>query len=149
MNREIFFRAWSMETKKMYWFDLTWGNFGHGGGGYIGMVEVGLPRDTTKSYEGNVRLVDPHDCEIMQSTGIEDKNGIYIYEGDIIRSFEQDDFTKEIIFKHGAFGYVSSHDNSFISFHSNRCNLEMIQKRIYQSEIIGNIHQNPELLNIT
>ena len=136
----MFFRAYNRETERMYWFDLMWGNFKQGGG-YIGMVEIGLPRDTVGSHKGNVRLVDPEECEIMQYTGLRDRNRVEIYEGDIYRVFDKigEDDNGEDIYKEYKYEVeyrtgICSIGFQFLSHHSN-------------IEVIGNIYQTPELLH--
>ena len=68
--REIKYRAWHKEQKQMYWFDVMWGNYSQGSG-YIGMVELGKPRESDSSYNGNQRFIDPHDCVLLQYTGFD------------------------------------------------------------------------------
>jgi uncharacterized phage protein (TIGR01671 family) len=82
--------------------------------------------------------------EFYQFTGLTDKNGKEIYEGDIVIGIEYSPFnfnanleeTKgEIVFDEILFGYCITDGNKPIS--------HMDEIRIF-----GNIHQNPELLNI-
>lgn len=82
-TKELKFKAWHREQQKMYWFDLMWGNFGRGGG-WIGMVEWGKPRYSDKIYNGNQTLIDPTECDILFSSGIEDVHCREIFDGDIV-----------------------------------------------------------------
>lgn len=73
---------------------------------------------------------------LMQSTGLKDKNGVEIFEGDI----GWDDHLEvhgQVIFENGAFKY--EWDN--IS--------EDLFEVTDDIEIVGNIHENPELLEGT
>lgn len=67
---------------------------------------------------------------IMQSTGLKDKNGKLIYEGDIIENFA---FRDIVIFTEGIFTTSRSVNNQPLNIHT-----ELL--------VIGNIHENPELL---
>lgn len=85
------------------------------------------------------------DCVLMQYTGVKDKYGKEICEGDIL--FEQyEDIMEEtgfgqikvaVGFANGSFGWIGENTkelHSFLEFPTN------------EAEIIGNIYENPELL---
>jgi uncharacterized phage protein (TIGR01671 family) len=124
--RELKFRSFYKPTKKMFWFDVMDGNHGRGNG-YIGMTPFGEGQDAHGNHRGNMILVDPNDCEIMQFTGLHDKNGIPVYEGDIL---SKDPFLK-VVFENGGFCF----SNDLLSG-SDR----LSQDRVGRLEIIGNIH---------
>lgn len=96
-----------------------------------------------------------HDCEIIdnqndnfdieQYTGLKDKNGKEIYEGDIIQ--EEIDFNSKMT--DGVFTYVVEWDNDTLSY-SLRGSDNSIHDELWQTNlsrrVIGNIHENPELV---
>lgn len=86
------------------------------------------------SYE-----VDPE--TVGQCTGLKDKNGKLIYEGDIVKGLFN--FGLEIMsvctFKDGAFGLTAKQCGAYhFSAFTSICNVKY--------EVIGNIRDNPELL---
>ena len=82
---------------------------------------------------------------VMQYTGLKDKNGVEIYEDDIVKTqvwtkidennSSGDWYIGEIIFRNGCFyGYFPK--------------LEVMENlQFFRYEVIGNIYENPELLN--
>ena len=91
---------------------------------------------------------------VGQFTGLTDKNGKEIFEGDIIRVTEEDEdsitgngFEHIGIVKYGCNGkFVSDYQTSFI-LHCKTWYKEegLLYSVRYGYEIIGNIHDNPEL----
>ena len=79
--REHKYRAWHREEKQMYWFDITWGNFGEGDG-WIGMIPIDEKK--INYFPSNQTQISPESVELMEYTNKEDKNGNEIYEGDIL-----------------------------------------------------------------
>ena len=122
--REIKFRAWNKNTKKMYKIGQitlekgTW-NYEPDNREYIGM---------SMPYQPSFIL--------MQYTGLKDKNGKEIYEGDIVKSYY----------------YIPKQDGTegerytikTIEYDEVRCkyNIDMFENL----EIVGNKWDNPELL---
>lgn len=126
MNREIKFRAWHKDLKKMF---------------KIGQITL---EEGTWNFEPNDRdfigMSIPYQPSfvLMQYTGIHDKNGKEIYEGDIV------EITKEcvcgkgiIVFKNGCF---------FIKVKENLLALYNCEFNNYKVKKIGNIYDNPEML---
>ena len=137
--RELKFRAWDKEYKKMWWFDLMWGNTVEHGSGWIGMVDS--PK-TEKYGEGilndNRVQVDPIGKEIMQYTGLKDKNGKEIFEGDILKRIDGENRVIKWSKASHSFEWFSDIlPNRF--WNSDDSDWEL-------SEIIGNLYQNPELI---
>lgn len=114
--REIKFRAWDKKRKRM--FAVTTLNAS-------GAVSVFIDDD-------GLYLLPAEQIELMQYTGLKDKNGKEIYEGDIVKSGPY--CGKPIVFEEGRYWLGEEPDDLFTS--SVRWDIE----------IIGNIHENPELL---
>jgi uncharacterized phage protein (TIGR01671 family) len=130
--RDIKFRAWDKKHNRFLGDDFLIGDDGK-----IFFVQFG----------NEIYLAVQEQYIIEQFTGLSDKNGKEIYEGDILKvyfHYDGDYFTKEqlcaVVFEEAEF-YGKPFKNKGIqnSFYE-----ALNQKEII--EIIGNIHENPELL---
>lgn len=118
--REIKFKVWN--TKKKCWVSRR--DIGINGYGQI--------------YLGSDLQNYPYqdDYVVMQYTGIQDKNGIEVYEGDIVTNITGDKGVVEYQLR--SKGYIP------INNYGHCCN------DVWESfEVIGNIYENPELLEAT
>ena len=84
---------------------------------------------------------------VGQFTGLRDKNGIGIYEGDILK-------IKETPFQIGGLHQVIFYEDRYLTYSILYNDVDQANKHplLYQIEyadahVIGNIHDNPELLN--
>lgn len=122
------FRAWDKETKTM--IEVSSINFEE----YLilgGYWEFGQ----TESIKFD-------EIELMQSTGLKDKNGKEIFEGDIV-----DYKGREAVVKwHGS--YASFIYRFVDELQERASDWEPLFLACYHFEVIGNIYENPELLEV-
>lgn len=135
--RDIKFRAWDKKTKKMRTVEsIGFGELSYYNEGYPVVNMIG--RDCINDKDIIINR-DSYQYELMQYTGLKDKNGKEIYEGDILL---YNNYIKTVIsYKNGAF--VRSYENSNIyllydSFITDGC--------LDNYEIIGNIYEDKHLL---
>lgn len=78
-----------------------------------------------------------HDCTVMSFTGFTDIKGVEIYEGDLIEK-DDDKFVRcgVVSFIRGCWMVASKSGERYFNLHW----------YLSQAEVIGNIHQHPELL---
>lgn len=133
--RQIKFRLWDKKNKDMLYYD-----------NYIvpkmtlnGVLEEWIGHTSSKPH---IPIYDnvSADYEIMQFTGLKDKLGKEIYDGDIVKAVITSNQGAEDI------------GNGYVDFHSGKCAFQVYLKNGEKSlscndEVIGNIYENPELLN--
>ena len=79
---------------------------------------------------------------LMQFTGLKDKNGKEIYEGDIIEYQQDNDHENDYPMRQAAVEYGHG------AFHINGHYFMAIQALANDCAVIGNIYENPELLKV-
>jgi len=133
------FRAWHKAEKKMCEVSLI--NFDKGA------FLIGVKKGEDEYIEGGKKIViapeDGRFCEwnefdLIQFTGLKDKNGVEIYEFDIVAiDNEENPVITKCIYEPGYFTLLDSAGGSWTRqlFHQ--------QERL---EVVGNRFENPELL---
>jgi uncharacterized phage protein (TIGR01671 family) len=133
MKREIKFRAWDKKKKK--WVQLN------------DETRIGfyLSQEQDKIEVYILRLgFDYKNLVLMQYTGLKDKNGKEIYEGDVLanREVHGDSFYCLVEYQlDGFYGTTYPSRNHSMPLHT-----IMTYEGAEYNEIIGNIYENPNLI---
>ncbi|MEC1863158.1 YopX family protein [Bacillus licheniformis] len=143
--REIKFRAWDENSQEMIY--------------EIGITPEGIPYSIPDNAEASDQFNYYPSCHKMQYTGLKDNTDREIYEGDIIHCVHwffdgneiEEHFTASVGFRDGSFTLenINSRYYSDYTFEENGKGICWIGDINYceeDYEIIGNIYQNPELL---
>lgn len=142
------FRAWDKTTNQM-----------RGCYGFNSMAqEVYVCSVADEEFKGRLKTVHAikrsfDEVILMQSTGLKDKKGVEIFEGDIVKIKQQDSIDKyipnnsnnEIVYKDSAFCIKETRETSDIKW---PIVAGLYYKASEEFQVIGNIYENPELLEV-
>lgn len=122
--REILFRAWLKDKKKM-----------------VGVEEIHFRHQFIEYYDGNYDDCwleeDLNNVELMQYIGFKAKHGVKIFENDIVKYRGE---TYQVLWGKHSFCFVLKDKHGYLSFGAPECKY---------FKVIGNIYENPELLEVT
>ena len=126
--REIKFRAWDKEKKRMRHPEI--------------LVANNKDLDIWRFYDEMnelPKLPPKRDIVLMQYTGLKDKNGKEIYEGDILRWFVKD-------LENIGWVVYEEYDTAFSCKVIKPVQNIWVKLNAFDYEIIGDVYRNPELL---
>lgn len=91
--------------------------------------------------------IDSIKCPVMQFTGMKDKNRREIYEGDILKitdPYDEGSTVTDVYFTGG--GFIIQWDGAFNGGDADLTTIGWAMDSDFTFEVIGNIHENPDLL---
>lgn len=122
MNDRFKFRAWSKRIEKFIY--------------NIQDVGVDFSIECWEDCFGD--FLNNENYIIEQCTSLKDKNGKLIYDGDIVRTSGN--------YQEGVYKIGWNEDDAEYDLYKGDCFIYQLVNRFNSVEVIGNIHENPELL---
>ena len=125
------YRAWDKEFKEMVRVDAL-------------VFDEQIIKTTYKN--GNVVKEDLKNYVLMQSTGLTDKNGKEIFEGDVLKVTNLSSWLEIVSFNEDKAMFVSKETKRKVE---ETPLYDLFNTDIFEVEIIGNIYTNPELAEVS
>lgn len=118
MNDRFKFRVWNNKMQKFHMvFSMH-----------------GIVNDTLEGYAKDDNFV------LEQCTGLKDKNGKLIYEGDIVKLSSDREVVCPVVWDNEETGFCVKYKKELYRFNP--------YKKYHLIEVIGNIHENADLLEV-
>lgn len=135
MNREIKFRVWDKKSKELVYFGLHLTN-----GNCV------IENDCLYvMFDGVYVSITDDDVVLMQSTGLHDKNGLEVYEGDIVKFHTGlREYKGLVTWDNEMALYMLTHVGRKLEI----WDISSVVRLGCPIEVIGNIHDNPDLLKV-
>lgn len=132
-SRVIKFRCWDKEEKRMY-NDVMVGNSGT----FVILSYTKQTKETDFEWTNTARDIQEFNNNfLMQFTGLNDCNGVEVYEGDIIHNTDTGE-NATVVYK----------DDGFITFYHDKKSFQLFHTLENLYTVAGNIYQNPELVEV-
>lgn len=135
--RQVKYKAWDKVEKE--WIDIKHFGFENGELWYVQAIDKN-ERDIDPPY-----FPDSNDIELIEYTGMSDRDGVEVFEGDIVELLTK--YGKDVgvvVFIEGCFKIRWDSKNKFPK------NREMIGHYYINSKtkVIGNVYEQPELIEV-
>lgn len=131
MSRDNKFRVWNSVSKEMTYFDTMF------------FTCLDHPKIGFENVKCSKIMIGGY-TEPMQFTGLHDKNRREIWEGDVICIANNHKY--EVRYSTGHEFDYEWYGGCFCLFYYNKRFIPFDNFAIKQGEVVGNIHENPELL---
>lgn len=132
------FRAWDKNTEDVV---------------YVKTIDLEKDGSIGCIVDYNGINLDMTECVIMQSTGLKDKNGVEIFEGDILKIIEVtnegiSEYITDVIWEDCSFVFKSEGVDYYDTFLGAFSGDPNTTYPLFELLVIGNVWDNPELLEI-
>ena len=98
-------------------------------------------------YEFEKEKYDFYDLELMQSTGLRDKNGKEIFEGDILEVTDKHSWLEVVSYSQEKAMFVTEEINREFKVPESPL-YDLLDSTFLKFKVIGNIYENPELMEV-